>query len=219
MGRRQEGGPSGRGLLGSLPTVDAGFSKLCLSQCFRNPQSLRSTAPSEPEAQWPDLQWACGPKPATEPSVFCASVPQRSQKILWEVISSSIFDRLVGARARFKKDALKGSKMSSRGPKMRPKCLPGGLRGGPWRPLGGPGAQKANFERFWVSFGRSFGTPKCLKSMLKMSLKSSSASELHFGPLGAVLGSIWGSLWGRFGLCLAVRWPNTKTLIFDDPLE
>ena len=28
-----------------------------------------------------------------------------------------------------------------------------------------------------------------------------------------------GSFWGRFGLCFAVRWPNTKTLIFDDPLE
>ena len=55
--------------------------------------------------------------------------------------------------------------------------------------------------------------------MVKLSLKSSSASERHFGPLGAVVGSILGSFWGRFGLCFAVRWPNTKTLIFDDPLE
>ena len=49
MVRRQQGGPSGRGLLGSLPTVDAGFSKLCLSQCFRNPHLASLTAPSEPE--------------------------------------------------------------------------------------------------------------------------------------------------------------------------
>ena len=33
--RRHGGGPSGRGLLGSLPMVDAGSPKLCLSQCFR----------------------------------------------------------------------------------------------------------------------------------------------------------------------------------------
>ena len=79
--------------------------KLCLSQCFRDLQSLRSTAPSEPEAQWPDLQWACGPKPATEPAVLCASVPQRSQRILWEVISNSVFDRVVG-RAQASKRTL-----------------------------------------------------------------------------------------------------------------
>ena len=108
--------------------------------------------------------------------------------------------------------------MSSRGPKMRPKWLPGGLRGGPWRPLGGPGARRANFERCWVPFGRPFGTQKSLKSELKLSLKSSSASERHFGPLGAVFRSMLGSFWGRLGLCVAARWPNTKTLIFDDPL-
>ena len=48
-GRRQEGGPSGRGLLGSLPTVDAGFPKLCLSQCFRKLHLASLTASSEPE--------------------------------------------------------------------------------------------------------------------------------------------------------------------------
>ena len=101
---------------------------------------------------------------------------------------------------------------------MKPKWLPGGLRGGPWRPLGGPGARRANFERFWVPFGRPFGTGKSFKSELKLSLKSSSASERHFGPLGAVLGSIFASFWGRLGLCFAVRRRNTKTLIFDDPL-
>jgi len=108
--------------------------------------------------------------------------------------------------------------MSSRGPKMMPKWLPGGLRRGPWRPLGGPGARRAIFERFWVPFGRPFGTPKCSKSVLKLSLKPSSASERHFGPLGAVLGSILCSFWARLGLCFAARRPNTKTLIFDDPL-
>ena len=108
--------------------------------------------------------------------------------------------------------------MSSRGPKMMPKWLPGGFRGGPWRPLGGPGARRTNCERFWEPFGWPFGTPKCLKSVLKWSLKSSSTSERHFGPLGAVLGSMLGSFWGRLGICFAVRWPNTKTLIFDDLL-
>ena len=62
------------------------------------------------------------------------------------------------------------------------------------------------------------GSQKGSKSVLKWSLKSSSASERHFGPLGAVLGSILGSFWARLGLCFAVRRPNTKTLIFDDPL-
>ena len=101
---------------------------------------------------------------------------------------------------------------------MRPKWLPSGLRGSPWRLLGGPGARRANFERCWVPFGRPFGTQKSLKSELKLSLKSSSASERHFGPLGAVLGPILGSFWGRLGLCFAVRQPNTKTSIFDDIL-
>ena len=35
-------------------------------------------------------------------------------------------------------------------------------------------------------------------------------------------GPFWGRFWAHFGVvlgCFAVRWPNTKTLIFDDPLE
>ena len=106
MGRLQEGGPSGRGLLGSLPTVDAGLLRSCACHSAFGtyirfaPRPLVSL-----KAQWPDLQWACGPKPATEPSVLCASVPQRSQTILWEVISNSVFDRVVGARASLEKDA------------------------------------------------------------------------------------------------------------------
>ena len=54
--------------------------------------------------------------------------------------------------------------------------------------------------------------------MLKLSLKSSSALERHFGSLGTVVGLILESFWGRFGVCVAARRPNTKTLIFDDPL-
>ena len=122
-----------------------------------------------------------------------------------------------GAR-KLRKGRLKGSKMSSWAPNMRPKWLPGGLRGVPWKPLGGPGASRAIFERFWVPFWRPFGTEKGSTSVLKLSLKSSSASERHLGPLGAVLGSMLGSFWGRLGLCFAVRRPNTKTLIFDDLL-
>ena len=68
------------------------------------------------------------------------------------------------------------------------------------------------------SFRRPFGIPKRSNSVLKLNLKSSSASERHFDPLGAVLGSILGSFWGRLGLGFAVRRPSTTTLIFDDPL-
>ena len=216
MGRRQGRGPRGRGLLGSLPTVDAGLLRSCACHsAFGNFKSLRSRPQVSLKAQWPDLQWACGPKPTTEPAVFCASVPQRSQRILWEVISKSAFDRVVG-RAQASKTTLERLENKLTWVQNEPKWLPGGLQGDPWRPLGGPGARRANFERFWEPFGR---TPKSLKSELKFSLKSSSTSERHFGPLGAVLGSILGSFWGRLGLCFAVRWPNTKTLIFDDPLE
>ena len=39
------------------------------TKCILN--SLRSTAPSEAlQAQWPDLQWGCAPKPATEPGCY-----------------------------------------------------------------------------------------------------------------------------------------------------
>ena len=106
MGRRHGHGPSGRGLLGSLPTVDAGLLRSCACHsAFGILMSLRSRPLVSLKAQWPDLQWACGPKPATEPSVFCASVPQRSQRILWEVISNSVFDRVVGRAQASKKDA------------------------------------------------------------------------------------------------------------------
>ena len=50
LGRRQGGGPSGRGLLGSLPTVDAGLLRSCACHsAFGNPKSLRSRPPLEPE--------------------------------------------------------------------------------------------------------------------------------------------------------------------------
>ena len=49
-GRRQEAGPSGRGLLGSLPTVDAGLLRSCACHsAFGIHISLRSRPPLEPE--------------------------------------------------------------------------------------------------------------------------------------------------------------------------
>ena len=63
-----------------------------------------------------------------------------------------------------------------------------------------------------------FGTQKVLKSMLKLNLESSSALERHFGSLGTVVGSMLESFWDHFGVGFDVRRPNTKTLIFDDPL-
>ena len=122
-----------------------------------------------------------------------------------------------GAR-KLRKGRLKGSKMSSRGAPNEAKMAPWRPPGGSLEAFGRPWGAEGDFERFWVPLGRPFGVQKRLKSELKLSLKSSSTSERHFGPLGAVLGSILGSFWGRLGLCFAVRRPNTKTLIFDDPL-
>ena len=49
MDRLQEGGPSGRGLLGSLPTVDAGLLRSCACHsAFGSFKSLRSRPPLEP---------------------------------------------------------------------------------------------------------------------------------------------------------------------------
>ena len=54
-GRRQEGGPSGRGLLGSLPTVDAGLLRSCACHsAFGSFMSLRSRSQVSLKAQWPD---------------------------------------------------------------------------------------------------------------------------------------------------------------------
>ena len=112
--------------------------------------------------------------------------------------------------------------MSSRGSHndatMIPWRPPRGSLEAPWSPSGGQKAPRAILERFWMPFGRLWGPQNCLQSMLKWNLKSSNTLECHFGPLGSVLGSIVGSFWDRFGLCLAVRPPNTKTLIFDDLL-
>ena len=81
MGRRHGRGPSGRGLLGSLPTVDAGLLRSCACHSAFGIYIRFAPRPQVSlKAQWPDLQWACGPKPTTEPAVLCASVPQRSQK-------------------------------------------------------------------------------------------------------------------------------------------
>ena len=51
----------------------------------------------------------------------------------------------------------------------------------------------------------SIDQDKALKSMLKLSLKASGASERHFGPLGSVLGSMLGSFWEPRGAALGGR--------------
>ena len=102
--------------------------------------------------------------------------------------------------------------------KIAPWRPPGRSLEAPWSPLGGPGAPREILERFWVPLGGLWGPQNCFKSMLQFILKSSSALGCHFGPPGSVLGSMFGSFWDRFGLWLAVRPPNTKTLIFDDTL-
>ena len=142
-GRRHAGGPSGRGLLGSLPTVDAGLLRSCACHsAFGTFKSLRSRPLVSLKAQWPDLQWACGPKPATEPSVLCASVPQRSQRILWEVISNSVFDRVVG-RAQASKRTLERLENELPGAQNDAKMAP-------WRP---PGGSLEAFGRPWGAEG------------------------------------------------------------------
>ena len=63
MGRRQEGGPSGRGLLGSLPTVDAGLLRSCA--CHSAFGTLNRFAPRPQvslKAQWPDPAGGCAPE-------------------------------------------------------------------------------------------------------------------------------------------------------------
>ena len=90
---------------------------------------------------------------------------------------------------------------------MRPKWVPGGLRGGPWRLPGGsleafgrPWGAEGDFERFWVPLGRPFGTPKRLKIDAKIEPEieqrfgaSFWSSGVHFGiDFGVILGSFWG---------------------------
>ena len=143
MVRRHAGGPSGRGLLGSLPTVDAGLLRSCACHsAFGIFISLRSRPLVSLKAQWPDLQWACGPKPATEPSVLCASVPQRSQRILWEVISNSVFDRVV-ERVHASKWTLERLENELPGAQNEAKLAP-------WRP---PGGSLEAFGRPWGAEG------------------------------------------------------------------
>ena len=96
------------------------------------------------KAQWPDLQWACGPKPTTEPEVLCASVPQRSQRILWEVISNSVFDRVVG-RAQASKRTLERLENEVPGAQNDAKMAPWRIPGGSLEPFSGPGARRAIF--------------------------------------------------------------------------
>ena len=92
--------------------------------------------------KWPDLQWACGPKPATEPEVLGASVPQRSQRILWEVISNSVFDRVVG-RAQASKRTLERFENK----------VPGGQHKANMAPWRAPGVSLEAFGRPWGAEG------------------------------------------------------------------
>ena len=134
------------------------------------------------------------------------------------MISNSVFDRVVG-RARASKRTLArlenefpGGQNEATMALWRP---PGGVPGSLWAALG----RRGRFlSECGCLLGGLLGNPKDLESVLKLNLKSSSASERHFGPLGAVWGLIFGSFWDRLGLCFAVRRPNTKTLIFDDHL-
>ena len=143
MVRRQGGGPSGRGLLGSLPTVDAGLLRSCACHSAFGTYIRFAPRPQVSlKAQWPDLQWACGPKPTTEPAVLCASVPQRSQRILWEVISNSVFDRVVG-RAQASKRTLERLENELPGAQNEAKMAP-------WRP---PGGSLEAFGRPWGAEG------------------------------------------------------------------
>ena len=123
-----------------------------------------------------------------------------------------------GARKR-RKGRLKGSKMSSRGiqneAKMAPWRPPGRVPGSLWAARG----RRGRFlNDLGCLLGGLLGSQNGSKPVLKLNLKSSSASERHVGPLGNVLASILGSFWGRWGLCFGLRRPNTKTLIFDDLL-
>ena len=106
------------------------------------PFRFASTASSEPEGSVAGLQWACGPKPATEPSVFCASVPQRSQRILWEVISNSVFDRVVGRAQASKRTLERLENELAWGPNEANMV--------PWRP---PGGSLEAFGRPWGAEG------------------------------------------------------------------
>ena len=74
--------------------------------------------------------------------MFCASVPQRSQKILWEVISNFVFDRVVG-RAQASKRILERLENELPGAQNEAKMAP-------WRP---PGGSLEAFGRPWGAEG------------------------------------------------------------------
>ena len=122
-----------------------GFSEAVLVTVLSGPSSRFALRPQVSlKAQWPDLQWACGPKPATEPSVFCASVPQRSQRILWEVISNSVFDRVVG-RAQASKRPLERLENELPGAQNEAKMVPWRLPGRSLEVFGRPWGAEGEF--------------------------------------------------------------------------
>ena len=83
---------------------------------------------------------------------------------------------------------------------MGPKWLQNGSQMAPRRPLGGPGAPKSIFERFWGPFWHPFWLPKLSKMEPIFFRKSSTGCERHFGSSGCLLGPFWGRCWGHFGV-------------------
>ena len=129
--------------------------------------SLRSRPQVSLKAQWPDLQWACGPKPTTEPAVLCASVPQRAQRILWEVISNSVFDRVVG-RAQASKRTLERLENELPGPQNEAKMAPWRPPGGSLEAFGRPWGAEGDFLTILGAFREAFWDPQQLKTGVKM---------------------------------------------------
>ena len=76
--------------------------------------------------------------------MLCASVPQRSQRILWEVISNSVFDRVVG-RAQASKRALERLENELLGAQNKAKMAPWRPPGGSLEAFGRPGGAEADF--------------------------------------------------------------------------
>ena len=111
-----------------------------------------------------------------------------------------------------------GRKVSQHITKMVQKWFQNGSKMASWRPqngsleasgrplasLGGLGAPKTDFERFWDPFGVPFWDPKSIKKALKNKLKSNIAFDAYFEPSGGPLGHFWGPFWRYFGVLFEV---------------
>ena len=94
--------------------------------------------------------------------MFCASVPQRSQKILWEVISNSVFDRVVG-RAQASKRTLERLENELPGGQNEAKMAPWRSPGESLEAFGRPWGAEDDFCAIWGAFWEAFWDPKKLK--------------------------------------------------------